>query len=77
MSSSAHSPCEICSSIEHMTVNREVGGPFSQDPSKVNYAQNFNPGLTNDPYSSTYNPSCKNHPNFSYRSNPNPSNMPQ
>jgi len=29
----------------------------------------YNPRLTNDPFSSTYNLGWKNHPNFSYRSN--------
>jgi len=29
-----------------------------------------------DPYSSTYNSGWRNHPNFSYRLNPNPLNMP-
>ena len=76
MNSSAPSPCEIYGSIEHVTLNCQVGSPFSQDPSKVNHVQNFNPRPANHPYSSTYNLDWKNHLNFSYRSNPNPSNMP-
>jgi len=76
VNSSAPSPCEIFCSIEHVTLNCQVGSLFSQGPSEVNYVQNFNPRSTNDPYSSTYNPGWKNHSNFSYRSNPNPSNMP-
>ena len=57
--SSAPSPCEICVSIEHISLHCPVGSPFSQGPNEVNY--------TNDPYSNTYNPSLKNHPNLSYR----------
>jgi len=76
VNSSATSPCEIWGSIEHVTFNCQVGSPFSQDPSEVNYVQNFDPRLVNDPYSSTYNLSWKNHLNFSYSSNPNSSNMP-
>jgi len=76
VNSSAPSPCEICGSIEHVTLNCQVGSPFSQDPSEVNYAQNFNPRPASDAYSSTYNQSWKNHLNFSYRFNSNPLNMP-
>jgi len=76
VNSSAPSPCEICSSIEHVTLNCQVRSSFSQDPSEVNYVQNFTSRLTNDPYSSIYNPGWKNNMNSSYRSNPNPSNMP-
>ena len=34
---STHSPYEICGSIEHVTLNSQVGGSFSKDPSEVNY----------------------------------------
>jgi len=57
VNSSAHLPCKICDSIKHVTLNFQIGNPFSQDPSEVNYIQNFNPRLTNGLYSSTYNPS--------------------
>jgi len=76
VNSSAPSSYEICGSIEHVALNCQVGSPFFQDPSEVNCVQNFNPGPASDPYSSTYNLGWKNHLNFSYRSNPNPSNMP-
>ena len=72
VNSSAPSPCEICCSIEHITLNCQVGSPFFEDPNEVNYDQNFNPRPTNDPYSNTYNSGWKNHLNFSYRSNPKP-----
>ena len=51
VNSSVPSPCEICGSIKHVTLNYQVGCPISQDPSEVNYVQNFNPRLTDDPYS--------------------------
>jgi len=54
---SAPTPCEICGSIEHLTLNCQVGSLFSQDSSEVNYVQNYNPRLANDPYSIIYNPS--------------------
>ena len=75
VNSSSSSPCEICGSIKHLTLNCQVRSLFSQDPNEVNYVQNFNPRPANDLYSSTCNPGWKNHPNFSYKSNPNPSNM--
>ena len=37
VNSSAPSPCEICGSIEHISLNYQVGSPFSQDPNEVNY----------------------------------------
>ena len=77
VNSSAPLPCEICGSIDHLTLNYQVGSLFAQDTNEVNYVNNFNPRPTNDPYSSTYNPGWRNHPNFFCRANPNPSSMPQ
>jgi len=70
VSSSTPCPsCDICGSVDHVTMHCQVGSPFSQDVSdQVNYV-NYNPRPTNDPFSSTYNPGWRNHPNFSYRSN--------
>jgi len=76
VNSSTPSPDEICGSIEHITLNCQVGGPFFKDPNEVHYVQNFNLRPTNDPYSNTYNPGSKNHPNFCYKLNPNTANMP-
>jgi len=56
MNSIAPPPCEIYGSIEHVTLNCQVGSPFFQDSSEVNYIQNFNPRPADDPYSNTYNP---------------------
>jgi len=67
VNSSAPSPRETCGSIGHIPLNCQVGSPFPQDPNEFNYVQNFNPRLTNDLYSNSYNPGWKNHLNFSYR----------
>jgi len=56
INSSAPLPCEICGSIDHISLHCPVGSPFLQDPDEVNYVQNFNPRSTNDPYSNAYNP---------------------
>ena len=50
ISSSANSlSCEICGSIDHLTVNRQVGSLFAEDTSdSVNYGNTYNPRLTND-----------------------------
>ena len=37
VNSNAPSVCENCGFIEHVTLNWQVGNPFSQDPSEVNY----------------------------------------
>jgi len=65
-SSAPPASCEICGFIGHLTMNCQVRSPFFQDTSdQINYVNNFNPRPTNDPYS-------KDHPNFSYKSNPSP-----
>lgn len=52
--------CELCGTPRHKTPEFHllVGIPSDQ----VNYAQG-------NPYSNTYNPSWRNHPNFSYKNN--------
>ncbi|KAH9763478.1 hypothetical protein KPL70_001188 [Citrus sinensis] len=37
-----------------------------RNPASVNYVDNFNRQLQNNPYSNTYNPGWKQHPNFSW-----------
>ena len=37
VNSSVPSPYEICGSVKHVTLNCQVGGPFSEDPNEVNY----------------------------------------
>lgn len=58
--------CKICGTPRHITV--ECSLLAEPSPYQVNYAQG-------NPYSNTYNPGWKNHPNFSY--NNNNSNLPQ
>ena len=43
VNSSAAFHCEIYGSPEHVTLNCQVGSPFSQDSNEVNYVQNFKP----------------------------------
>jgi len=40
-----------------------------QGVEQVNAMQKFNPRPQNNPYSNTYNPGWRNHPNFSHRNN--------
>jgi len=48
--------CEICGCVDHLTVNCQVGSLFAQDPSdQVNDVNTYNPRLTNDSFSNTYN----------------------
>jgi len=67
VNSCAPSPlCDRCGSLDHVSEIRQVGNPFA--PSHVEYAayvNNFQPRPNHDPYSNSYNPSWKQHPNFS------------
>ena len=54
VNSNSPPPCEICGSIEHLTLNCQVGSPFAQDTSEVN---NYNLRSTNVPHSNSYNQS--------------------
>jgi len=74
---SAPPPCEICGFVDQLTLNCQIGSPFAQDTNVVNYVNNFNPRPNNDPYTNTYNLGWRNHPNFFYKPNPNPPNLPQ
>jgi len=59
--------CDRCGSLEHLTENCQVGNPFaSPHVDYVAYVNNF------QPYSNSYNPGRKQHPNFSYRTDPVP-----
>jgi len=55
VNSSAPPPCEICGSVDHLTLSCQVRSPFAQDANEVNYVNNFNLRPINDPYSNTYN----------------------
>ena len=52
--------CEICGNPGHAAQECQVLAGLP--PDQVNYAQG-------NPYSNTYNPGWKNHPNFSYKNN--------
>ncbi|GAA0172981.1 hypothetical protein LIER_26695 [Lithospermum erythrorhizon] len=45
----------------------QEGYPSSQE--QVNVMNGYNPRMRNDPYSNTYNPGWKNHPNFAWKNN--------
>jgi len=74
VNSCALSPCcDRCGSLDHLTKNCQVGNPFaSPHVEHAAYVNNFQPRLNHDPYSNSYNPSWKQHLNFSYRTDPLP-----
>jgi len=45
VNSGAPPPYEICDSVDHLTLNYQVGSLFAQDTNEFNYVNNFNPGL--------------------------------
>ncbi|XP_056162170.1 uncharacterized protein LOC115663395 [Syzygium oleosum] len=56
--------CEFCNG-SHASTECRVGNPFTHPPENTNFVGNFS-GLPNNPYSNTYNPGWRNHPNFSW-----------
>ena len=66
--------CNLCSG-PHESVDCQAGNPFaprsSEQVSFVNYNRNFNnqPRPQNNPYSNTYNPHWRNHPNLLWKDN--------
>ena len=66
--------CSFCNALGHTEatchMNQQLGGCFEE----VNYMGGFaKPQQRSDPYSNTYNPGWRNHPNFSWRDqNSNP-----
>ena len=59
--------CELCGG-GHQSMDCQVGNPFAQSAEQANYVNNFR-GQPNNPYSGTYNPGWRNHPNFSWSNN--------
>jgi Retrotransposon gag protein len=64
--------CEICGAGNHVISEcqyvKELEQEQTQEQEQVNMLNNsFRP--QNNPYSNTYNPDCRNHPNFSYKNN--------
>ena len=57
--------CDLCGMAGHESKNCQVGNRFVESAEEANYLGNSNWGQ-NDPYSNTYNPGWRNHPNFSW-----------
>lgn len=68
---SSFASCEYCGD-NHESVNCQVGNPFAQSNefNDINFVGNFQ-RKCNNPYSNTYNPGWRNHPNFSWNDNTN------
>src|SRR5262249_34728926 len=64
--------CELCGTPGHKSVECQAGNPFAQPIEQVDYAGNFQRPPQNNPYSNTYNPGWRNHPNFSWSNQQNP-----
>ncbi|CAN6447610.1 unnamed protein product [Victoria cruziana] len=58
--------CGLCDSVGHVTDDCPISGGVDVPAGQVNAAQGFSrPGY--DPYSTSYNPGWRNHPNFGWR----------
>ncbi|XP_021833439.1 uncharacterized protein LOC110773246 [Prunus avium] len=69
--------CSICETQDHATIACPLGAAypeFVQEQAKV--VNSYNQGPRNDPYSQSYNPGWRNHPNFSWRNTQNQANPP-
>jgi hypothetical protein len=64
----------ICGGGNHLAINCNWGGTAEGNAEQVNVLNN-NYRPQNNPYSNTYNPGWRNHPNFSWRNNQD--NQPQ
>src|SRR5262249_16080952 len=64
--------CDLCGTPGHKSVECQAGNPFAQPMEQVDYAGNFQRPQQNNPYSNTYNPGWRNHPNFSWSNQQNP-----
>ncbi|RWR83368.1 hypothetical protein CKAN_01212200 [Cinnamomum micranthum f. kanehirae] len=64
--------CEFCAG-NHMGVDCQVGNPFNSQE-QVHYVSNYS--RQNNPYSNTYNPGWRNHPNFSWNNAQNSARQP-
>src|ERR1035438_4620956 len=60
-------PCSICGGTDHLAINCGVSNEVSYEEVNAINQGNFKPN--NNPYSNTYNPGWRNHPNFSWRQN--------
>ena len=58
--------CELCEG-PHQMEECQMGNPFRQTQvDQANYVRQYTRNANNNPYSATYNPGWRNHPNFSY-----------
>ncbi|CAL8174473.1 unnamed protein product [Prunus armeniaca] len=67
--------CSICETHDHPTISCPLGAAypeFVQEQAKL--VNSYNRGPINDPYSQSYNPGWRNHPNFSWRNTQNQAN---
>jgi hypothetical protein len=60
-------PCLICGGTDHLAINCGVSNESSHEEVNAINQGNFKPN--NNPYSNTYNPGWRSHPNFSWRQN--------
>src|SRR5664279_2236116 len=60
-------PCSICGGTDHLAINCGVSNEVSYEEVNAINQGHFQPN--NNPYSNTYNPGWRNHPNFSWRQN--------
>jgi hypothetical protein len=73
---SQFNPCAICGGTDHLPINCTLGMSSEGEIEQVNALNNnFRP--QNNPYSNTYNPGWRNHPNFSWRNDQNAPNQNQ
>ena len=60
--------CDICRSLDHLTVHFQIGKPFAPSSNEqVAYVNNFQRKPNHDLYANTYNIVWKHHPKLSYR----------
>lgn len=66
--------CEFCAR-NHIGVDCQVGNPFANNSSEqANFVSNYQ--RQSNPYSNTYNPRWRNHPNFSWSNSQNVLKLP-
>jgi hypothetical protein len=70
-----HSPCSFCLSPMHQDNDCPTAANFSNVSNEQVNAAFSHPG--NDPYSNTYNPGWKNHPNFSWKAQAASNSVPE
>jgi hypothetical protein len=65
--------CAVCSQFDHTTETCPLYSSVDQE--QVNYVGQNSYPPKNNPYSNTYNPGWRNHPNFSWNNNQNALNL--